>query len=583
MKRLFLIFVLLLFACPAWGATYFVSQTGAGAKTGADVDNASAIATFNAGTAPYNVLDDDTVYLLDTITTAVTIPDGGTSGHVITVRGDYTGHSCTITKGAIASLRINGKSYVSVAGFDIANSSDDLYRSGILISGTTVHVSLDTINIDMSAGADVTRYALVSSGTASNLSISNVTSTSPYNAENIYIYGTGSTNVTLTNITATGGSESRFKNIENLTLTNYSQINALSISASIQIESTVTGIFRGDNIRVIGGEGMGITFNSSFSSGSYLKNSSVMSSTGQSYVFADTSNLTIDDSIAGTTAAPPTTTSGYGFYVTGATHNLVFNNNTSSYKANGGFWIKSSSYNIIHNGCIASFNHGDGFGTTDSAHDITYNNCTANNNGAISTTADGDGFTAHLTNYNINYNYCIAHNNTASGFAFGGNSSGTINNATVYANGGDWSGSGGVNQIRAGIFLPLEGNNSTTGKSWTVKNTISKDNYPREIYLTATSKGLVTMDYNLYKETTSSQFASIDGGVSNITWAQYHTSPNTYETHSLNSDPLFISTTNYHLQSGSPARGAGVNVGLVHLDPPDIGAEPYLQYVPWRH
>jgi hypothetical protein len=37
------------------------------------------------------------------------------------------------------------------------------------------------------------------------------------------------------------------------------------------------------------------------------------------------------------------------------------------------------------------------------------------------------------------------------------------------------------------------------------------------------------------------------------------------------------------ITKASPARGAGVNVGLVHLDPPDIGAEPYLQYVPWRH
>jgi hypothetical protein len=50
-------------------------------------------------------------------------------------------------------------------------------------------------------------------------------------------------------------------------------------------------------------------------------------------------------------------------------------------------------------------------------------------------------------------------------------------------------------------------------------------------------------------------------------------------------DPLFINSSdkNYHLQSDSPARGAGVNVGLSKTNPPDIGAEPYLQYVPWKH
>jgi len=52
----------------------------------------------------------------------------------------------------------------------------------------------------------------------------------------------------------------------------------------------------------------------------------------------------------------------------------------------------------------------------------------------------------------------------------------------------------------------------------------------------------------------------------------------------LNVDPKFISNgINFHLQSDSPARGAGVNVGLSRTNPPDIGAEPYLQYVPWKH
>lgn len=81
-------------AQPAFPATYFVSQSGAGGKTGADVDNASAIATFNAGTAPYDDLDGDTVYFIGTITQSeIKIPDAGAAGNVITLRGDYVGNA----------------------------------------------------------------------------------------------------------------------------------------------------------------------------------------------------------------------------------------------------------------------------------------------------------------------------------------------------------------------------------------------------------------------------------------------------------------------------------------------------------
>ena len=572
MKRIFLILLFLLLACPAWGATYYVSQSGAGAKTGADVDNASAIATFNAGTAPYNALDDDTVYLLDTLTTAVTIPNGGTSGHVATVRGDYVGHPCTITVGATASLKINAKNYVTVDGFNIVNASDDSYRAGVLISGTTDHVSLNNIAIDMSNGANVTRYGLVSSGTATNLSISNVTSTLPRNAENIYIYGTNSANVALVNVTSIGGSESRFKNIQNLTLTNYSQINALG-TQSIEIESTVTGLFHGDNISISGG-GIGITFNSLFDTGSYLKNSSVMSSIGNSYNFNATSNLAVSNCIAGTTASIPTLTAGYGFYVYGASHNISFDRCNAYQKNGGGFWIQNTGYNITYNRCTSHHTNCDGFGVTDSVHDVSYTKCLSYNNGNIATTADGDGFTAHLTNYNINYDYCTSYNNTASGFGLGGNSSGHVYNCTSYANGGDWSGIGGLTQTRAGFFLPLEGINPTTGISWTLKNNISYGNYPAEIY----KNSYATYDYNIYYPLDTSKFEN-NGDSTYTSWATYHS---TYEAHSQYADPKFISATNYHLQSDSLARGAGVNVGLSRTNPPDIGAEPYQQYVPWK-
>jgi parallel beta-helix repeat protein len=54
------------------------------------------------------------------------------------------------------------------------------------------------------------------------------------------------------------------------------------------------------------------------------------------------------------------------------------------------------------------------------------------------------------------------------------------------------------------------------------------------------------------------------------------------DAHSLNADPLFLSTSNFHLKGSSPARRAGVSVGLTTdfagrpvLNPPCIGAYEY--------
>jgi hypothetical protein len=50
----------------------------------------------------------------------------------------------------------------------------------------------------------------------------------------------------------------------------------------------------------------------------------------------------------------------------------------------------------------------------------------------------------------------------------------------------------------------------------------------------------------------------------------------------INDDPLFVSSSDFHLQSGSPAIGAGVDVGLLTDydnrtvgNPPEIGAYEY--------
>ncbi|MFC1637981.1 fibronectin type III domain-containing protein [Patescibacteria group bacterium] len=111
-------------------ATYYVTQGGTGAKDGSYAAP-SAVATFNAGTAPYDDLSDDTVYFLDSFTTVVTVPVGGSSADSpVTLRGDYSGRSAVINGGGAAAtcFDINSKNYVTVDGFEVTNCTTDGFR-----------------------------------------------------------------------------------------------------------------------------------------------------------------------------------------------------------------------------------------------------------------------------------------------------------------------------------------------------------------------------------------------------------------------------------------------------------------------
>jgi len=92
MKRLFLIFVFLFFPSQLWGATYYVTQSGTG--NGTTYALADSVADFEADV--FGDLAGDTVYLCGMITVAVTIPDGGTSGNIVTIRGDDASHPGTV-------------------------------------------------------------------------------------------------------------------------------------------------------------------------------------------------------------------------------------------------------------------------------------------------------------------------------------------------------------------------------------------------------------------------------------------------------------------------------------------------------
>lgn len=114
----------------------------------------------------------------------------------------------------------------------------------------------------------------------------------------------------------------------------------------------------------------------------------------------------------------------------------------------------------------------------------------------------------------------------------------------------------------------------------TIKNCIVWAGATRFAFQGPTQTGTVAIDYNLYwrADATPPFYVS-----TTITWAQWQALG--YDANGLIADPLFVNAgTDFHLQAGSPAINAGVNVGLttdydgsvVPQGPaPDIGAYEY--------
>jgi hypothetical protein len=142
MRKIFLtsIIIFLIVVSPAWATTYFVSQSGTEPKTTAtDIDHPMSVSTHNAST----FAADDVIYLCDTITSQVTPPSSGTSGHVITYRGDYAGHACTLDGQASTTygMRITGKNYITVDSLTVTNQTG----TGIRCDGSPTGSSHITI------------------------------------------------------------------------------------------------------------------------------------------------------------------------------------------------------------------------------------------------------------------------------------------------------------------------------------------------------------------------------------------------------------------------------------------------------
>lgn len=476
------------------------ATSDASASTSLNVSNHNS-ATFAAG---------DTIIISGSggnYTTAIIPPSSGSAGNPIYYTA--SNNPVIVVSGNSLSFYINGKNYITVSGLNIGNTNAAASSAPLYLAGTSDHLSFSNLTLLSTNG-----HLIYNTGTQTNLTINGITGT----------LGAG-----YAILSTTAGPHSGL-NVSNFTVTNGKG-------------------FRFDNL-----------------SSSSFSNITVNSSTTNAFYISSGNTITISDSIAndvvqtsfydtGSTAITWTrctsNRSGAGAFGTVNSSGNRYNYCTGSSSITQADFIASGSSNdIIYTKCEALNSTGDGFAVANgsTANNITYKYCVATGNGTKSSNSIGDGFTAHVNNFNIKYWYCIAKNNTASGWSVIGDSTGEIYNCLSINNAGNWSTTGGVDQIRGGIYI------GSTG-SWTAKNNIGYNNYPREILLTSTSNA--DMNYNCYYHPADSNIASIDGGTSNITWSTYHA---TYEANSINSDPKFRSDSDFHLLKGSPCINSGTYI-----------------------
>lgn len=442
-------------------ATYYVTQAGSGNGSGSSYENSESVANHNGDT----FAGDDIIYLCDTITSTLTLPSSGTSGHVITYRGDYAGHAGTVTSAASTGIEAGSKNYITITNLTITGNAD----YGVYLNACT-HITIQ--NCEISHNTD-NGIAIVGASTDNLITLNDIHSNGIGDIVKAGIF--------MWQAAGTSGHET-------------------TISHNDIYTNAAFGIYLYGNYFIV-------EHNTIYNNGN----------TGEM-----TSGIEIFDN-----------TAQLGF----AEHNIV-------------------RYNKVY-GQISGSDDGEGIYVDEGAanNEVYYNLCYNN---------DGPGFAVY------DATYATLYNNTSYGNCV--NSSGALTTKTEYK------------------FIATDQNDTTY---LIVKNNIGRATRANTyaIYVDAEVEGSTGLDI-----TTNDWYASAanwyywnDGGGNNLATWNALTGVGT----DLNSDPLLISTTDFHPQTTSPCINAGTDVGLTQDfygntvpwkgTAVDIGAYEYSEwYYPWN-
>jgi hypothetical protein len=538
-KHLALVLMLHMLMPPfSWGTIYYVRSDGT--VTAANKANAinpgSAITSLNVAQVNAATFADSDQILFssqggDYTSTGLIIPAGGFASGTPVIYENVPGETPTFMVNTEYQIKADMKSNIVIRGFQIAYPGTSTSASGIYVKGASSGITVTDISSDMNGHG----YHFIADGLTMDTTISNFTGTnSGPGREPIYFFGAAGRNVTLSNVSIDGASAIYIRNTDGLTLNNVTRTNAagsygtriencsgqLTVSGYTCTHAMQTSIYilnsafsAGSSIHdtVMTDTGL-VGFYISNSSGFHITSTSVTNPATHGVYLSggshdiDIEDVTVTGSAAGTaflvdgagynlnfTRNVAASSYNHGFSIKQGSHDITFDHDTATGNRLRGFSIEDTSYNVLAEDCLAENNLEDGLltgGAGSAVHDVTWRRCVSRNNGTKTSTADGDGITAHAGDYNIFIEYCSIYGNTASGLALVGTSGGHVYNTDIFNNGGNWTGEGGADQVRAGIYAITSG-----GPGWTFLNNFSSGNYPREV---AIATGTYTFDYNVY-------------------------------------------------------------------------------------
>jgi hypothetical protein len=518
-------YLLLLFlALPAWATTYYVDAASAAGGDGTTADLTGAHCAWDALTdvTAAAIRPGDTVRIqAGRWNVTFTIPDSGTSDSPI-IFTSYAGAA----RPSINKVVITTKDRVILDNLDIINLDGNATDKALALSGATNSIVRDC-NVGSSG------YGVTLAAACNAVTFQDCNSTGAATGKQWMNSSGSSTNISVIdcNITTTTAGALYFSGTSALAITGCTISNCTSYGCQL---NSCNGTLLIDDCTIS-------NINVALRYGLYILDSAFTSATVDDTTFTDVtaSGVTLANS-SGITFHRITQTRSAQFDVTAGSSAITVEDSTVEYGS-------------------------DGFSTNGAAnHDITYRRCISRYNGNKGSSGSGDAFTAHGEDYAISIESCIAHHNTNTACAMVGTSSGFIYNLTSYANGGNWTGEGGLDSVRGGLYFSLTGVNPTTGTSWVVRNYNGSGNYPAEVHVNTDAKDLIDLDYNCFYHVgsgiTEAAFASIDGGSHFMTWSTYHA---TYEANSKYGDPLFINAAggDFHLSPDSPCIDAGTDLG----------------------
>lgn len=168
-KRLALLFTLLLSASLLKAATYYVTQSGAGSGDGSSAANAWSLASFNGSSKPTG---GDTVNFTGTFTGTVSPASNGTGNGTSRLRLDLT--KATLNS-ANPRVRIVGKAFLTVVGGTLGDGSNgNLIDFGSSTGGVSHDITIDSWTFNgTNVSAGVNTFLLLNY--CYNLTVSNCT------------------------------------------------------------------------------------------------------------------------------------------------------------------------------------------------------------------------------------------------------------------------------------------------------------------------------------------------------------------------------------------------------------------------